>query len=1291
MRHRLRYGRRLLARPTALLSAVLMVTLTQIGPTGALAAPGDRPRPAAATDRFGSSFEPGQPQPDWRNTAETGRDGRPLSSGVDGGDSSGIPGSVTDKITAVRASGENREGGEVKENLIDGEISTKWLTFQKTAWLEFELSEPVKAVRYALTSANDAPGRDPRTWTLKGSDDGHTWTVLDTRTDESFEKRLQTREFTFPNTTPYRQFRLDITHNNGDELTQLAEVQFATADSGPPPQAGMRTYVDNGPTGSPTAKARAGFTGAHALRYAGRQTGTGHAYAYNKVFSVHTKVTAGTLLSYKVFPAMPERDQNYPATHVAVDLAFTDGTYLSRLGARDQYGAPLTPQGQADARTLYVNQWNNRQSPIGQVAAGKTVARVLVAYDSTAGPGNFRGWIDDISLAPAPPEDHPAHLADYALTTRGTLSSSSFSRGNTFPATAVPHGFNFWTPVTDAGSLTWLYQYAAGNNADNLPTIQAFGAGHQPSPWMGDRQTFQVMPSAAGGVPNASRTARALPFHHDRETARPHYYGVTFDNGLKAELTPTDHAAMMRFTFPGANASVILDNVSNQGGLTLDAARGEFSGWSDIRSGLSTGAGRLFVHGVFDRPVVSSGRLRGGGGDDVTGYLRFDPGANRTVTLRIATSLISADQARANLEQEIPAGTSFDRVHDRARAAWDALLGRIEVEGATHDQLTTLYSSLYRLFLYPNSASENTGTAGRPHYQYASPFSPPRGESTPTHTGAKVVDGQVYVNNGFWDTYRTAWPAYALLSPRQAGRMADGFLQQYKDGGWTARWSSPGYADLMTGTSSDIAFADAYLKGVPLDAETAYQAAVKNATVLPTDPGTGRKGMDTSVFQGYTSARTPEGMSWAIDGYINDFGIAQLGRALYDRTHQTRYREESDYFLNRARNYINHFDRRIGFFQGRKEDGSWRLSPGDYDPRVWGYDYTETNGWNFAFTVPQDTHGLANLYGGRAALARKLDTFFATPETGSPEFAGSYGGVIHEMTEARDVRMGMYGHSNQPSHHIAYLYDAAGQPWKTQEKVREVLSRLYLGSEIGQGYPGDEDNGEMSAWYVFSALGIYPLVMGRPEYAIGSPLFTKATLHLENGRDLVIKAPHNSARNIYVQGLKVNGKPWNSTALAHSVVTAGGTLEFDMGPRPSSWATGKKAGPTSITTDDRAPEPLSDVTVPDGSPLTDRSSRTSASFTAAPLEVAPGSRITSYTLTSPADRTKAPHDWVLEGSDDGHDWTATDQRSRESFTWDRQTRVFALRTPVSYRHYRLRALGGEAALAEVELLGTPQR
>ncbi|ROP46244.1 GH92 family glycosyl hydrolase [Streptomyces sp. PanSC9] len=1254
--------------PAVVLTAAFVMAVGAQGAAVAL------PAKAPVADReFASSFEAGDPAPDWLNTVDTSADGGKRASGVDGGYSTGIPGNVSDHVTEVRASGENTGAGEVAENLVDGEPGTKWLAFEPTGWVEFDLDKPVKLVTYALTSANDFDGRDPKDWTLLGSTDGKDWKTVDTRSGENFTERFQTKSYDLAEPAEYRHFRLEVTKNNGaSDILQLADVQFSTGGTGGPVPQDMLTLVDKGPNGSPTAKARAGFTGKRALRYAGRHTAGGRAYSYNKIFDVNVRVGRDTRLSYRVFPSMADGDRDYDATNVSVDLVFTDGSSLSGLGAQDEHGFPLTPRGQGASKTLYVNQWNNVASRIGSVAAGRTVDRILVAYDSPDGPAKFRGWVDDVSLKETAPEKPKAHLADYALTTRGTNSSGSFSRGNNFPATALPHGFNFWTPVTNASSLSWLYEYARANNDDNLPTVQAFSASHEPSPWMGDRQTFQLMPSVASGTPDTGREARELPFRHENETARPYYYGVRFENGLKAEMTPTDHAAVLRFTYPGDDASVVFDNVTEQAGLTLDKETGTVTGYSDVKSGLSTGATRLFVYGRFDKPVTD------GTSSGVKGWLRFAAGADRTVTLRLATSLISVDQAKDNLRQEV-GGASFDTVRGRALRAWDKLLGKVEVEGATTDQLTTLYSGLYRLYLYPNSGFEKVDGKSR----YASPFSAMPNPDTPTHTGAKIVDGEVYVNNGFWDTYRTTWPAYSFLTPSQAGEMVDGFVQQYKDGGWTSRWSSPGYADLMTGTSSDVAFADAYVKGVTFDAKAAYDAAVKNATVVPPMSGVGRKGMTTSPFLGYTSTDTHEGLSWAMEGYVNDYGIARMGQELYRRTGEKRYQEESEYFLNRARDYVKLFDSKAGFFQGRDAKGGRRVDSAKYDPRVWGYDYTETNGWGYAFTAPQDSRGLANLYGGRQALGDKLDAYFATPETASPDYVGSYGGVIHEMTEARDVRMGMYGHSNQVAHHVIYMYDAAGEPWKTQANVREALSRLYTGSEIGQGYHGDEDNGEQSGWYLFSALGFYPLVMGSGEYSIGSPLFKKVTVHLENGRDLVVKAPRNSAKNVYVQGVTFDGRPWKSTSLPHSMLSKGGVLEFRMGAEPSTWGTGEDAAPVSVTRDDKVPDPRADVLKGDGA-LFDDTSATNATVTSVDLPAGGAVRPVQYTLTS-ADRAKAPTGWTLQGSTDGTEWKTLDHRSGETFSWDRQTRAFTVAAPGTYTKYRL-VLDGESTLAEVELL-----
>lgn len=1282
---------------------------------------------AAAPADFFSSFEKGDPQPTWENTVETDASGKKMASGVDGNiPFDGIQGDITDKVTEITVPGENPPD-ETKDKLIDRDVNTKWLIKENSAYIQLKLSEAEAVIKIALTSANDFEGRDPRDWTFSGSNDGEHWTTLDKKTNEVFKDRFQTKIYEFENKEKYLYYRLDITKNGGEPMIQLAEIQLSNGiDVPPPPPSDMKSEIGNGPSSAYMAKTKVGWTGLRALTYSGTHTSKGRAYSYNKVFDVEIPVTSKTELSYYIFPEFTNRDHlDDASTYMAVDLAFSDGTYLHDLGAVDQHGIKLHPREQGKSKTLYSNQWNHKKSKIGAVAAGKTIKRILIAYDHPKGPAVFKGSIDDIKIEGNPTPKTYSKPSEYVNTLRGTQSNGTFSRGNNFPAVAVPHGFNFWTPVTDAGSTSWLYHYHERNNGDNLPQIEAFSVSHETSPWMGDRQTFQVMPSAdKGATPTANRKDRALPFRHSNEVAQAHYYSVRFDNGIQTEMTPTDHAAMVRFTFKGDTSNLIFDNVNNNGGITLDQKKGELSGYSDVKSGLSTGATRMFFYATFDQPVTSGGKLTGEGRDHVTGYFRFDTGkeSDKVVTMKIATSLISVDQAKKNLEQEIGSKDTFESIKEKAQKKWDEKLGKIEVEGATEDQLVTLYSNMYRLFLYPNSGFENVGTVEQPEYKYASPFSPAEGADTPTQTGAKIVAGKPYVNNGFWDTYRATWPAYTLLTPTMAGEMIDGFVQHYRDGGWISRWSSPGYANLMVGTSSDVAFADAYLKGVTnFDVESFYQSAVKNSAVISPNAGTGRKGLDTSIFDGYTNTSTGEGLSWAMDGYINDFGIANLAHALDIKRdkkdpYHSHYKEDYPYYLNRAQNYIHLFNPDVKFFMGRKSDGSWRATPDQFNPAEWGGDYTETNAWNMAFHAPQDGQGLANLYGGREKLAEKLDKFFSTPETASPAYKGAYGDVIHEMREARDVRMGMYGHSNQPSHHIAYMYNYAGQPWKTQEKVREVLDRLYIGSEIGQGYPGDEDNGEMSAWYIFSALGFYPLQMGSPEYVIGSPLFKKATIHLENGKKIVINAPENSKENRYVQSLKINGKKYTHTSLSHEILGKGAVLDFEMGPKPSKWGSKEQDLPKSITpgsTDGSAlaPQPMKDLT--DGLNAGEKGIATDSEggHTDLLFDNTSGTRLTMesktpwiqyrfkegkqkaqmYTLTSGTTTGADPRSWVLKGSNDGKKWTILDRRSDERFRWRQYTRAFTIQHPGKYSFYRLEVTsnGGHAttSLAEMELLG----
>ncbi|ROQ40042.1 putative alpha-1,2-mannosidase [Frondihabitans sp. PhB188] len=1083
-------------------------------------------------------------------------------------------------------------------------------------------------------------------------------------------------------------------------------TSFETGDAQPTPTPiGTPTHLADftaktgaGPTEGPNMKSGAGFTGTRSLSYGGSQSAAAASGTTVLFADQSLRLGTRTQLSYKVFPELGA-DLQYPATYVSVDLELSDGTRVSdaSYGLVDGHGDGISAAAQGTSKILYADQWNSVKIDLGSLA-GKTVTKVLLSYSNPAGTSKteFAGWVDDIAVANAPKAATGAGLVSYVDTRRGTNSSGSFSRGNNFPAAAVPNGFNFWTPMTDASSQTWLYDYASTNDAKNLPTLEGIGVSHEPSPWMGDRNQLAFLPSAQTGTPDATLKTRALEFRHDDETARPDLYSVKFTDGITAEVTPTDHAAVMRFGFTGSTGSVLVDRVAGTSGLTV-ADDGTVSGWVDGGSGLSAGASRMFVSGRFDRAPLASGAAAG----DRTSakYARFDTSSDKSVVLRVATSFISAAQAAKNLQQEV-GSRSFATVHAAAQKAWNDRLSVITLGGATADQLATTYGSLYRLNMYPNSQFENTGTVAKPVYKYASPVAATVGDATATTTNAVVKPGKVYVNNGFWDTYRTAWPAYSMLYPKLAGELMDGFVQQYKDAGWIARWSSPGYADLMTGTSSDVAFADAYLKGASTkDALSAYDAALKNATVLSPISGTGRKGLDTSIFLGYTPSSTGESVSWALEGYINDYGIGRMAAKLakdpaVPAARKPQLREESAYFLEQAKHYVELFDPSIGFFQAKNADGSFQQAAKDYDPGSWGGAYTETDGWNFAFHAPFDVQGLASLYGGDAGLVKKLDEFFATPE--KADKPGGYGGTIHEMLEARDVRMGQLGMSNQPSHHIPYLYAAAGAPSKTQAAVREITRRLFVGSDIGQGYPGDEDNGEMSSWFLFSALGFYPLALASDSYEIGSPLFTHAVVSPIGGNRLTIDAPANSTKNVYVKGATLNGKALSSATLSAALVAKGGALRFDMSATPSNWGAG--SAPTEPT-----PVPLVDaagsgtVTSNDGvdvTALTDDNSRSSVEFATSDPAITFDSdegpaTVDSYTLTNGADGD-SPTSWKLEGSSDGKTWVTVDKRSAQTWPWQTQTRPFEIAKPRALLHYRLTVTGtttGAApTLSEVELL-----
>jgi predicted alpha-1,2-mannosidase len=1271
--------------------AVVLSVAAAVAPTaGAAPAPGS----------FVTSFEAGDPAA-LASTVEVGADGKPVQHGVVGA-TKHLPGSVVDSTTPITASAENPPG-EVAKNLADGDPGTKWLAFATSATLTYHLASPAAVATYALTSAGDAPDRDPAAWMLQGSTDGSAFTTVDTRTAQTWTDRGVRNTYTVATPTAYAYYRLAISAPQAGTLLQLADWDLAVAQTSPNEQP-MVTATGNGPTRGLDLKQNAGFTGLHAYQYAGKQTVAGRAYETNVVQkNLSVRVGPKTRLSYKIMPEFTASNTSYPSTFAAVDLHFTDGTYLSQLRPVDQHGVSITASGQGVGKILYADQWNAESSDIGDVAKGKTIDRVLIAYDDPSAKADteFAGWIDDVTIDPTPPVIDASTLTNVVDTRRGTNASGSFSRGNNLPISAVPNGFTFLTPVTDARSNSWEYYYEQANDTNNNPTLQGFSVSHEPSPWMGDRNQLSIMPSTSA-TPTGSATGRALPFTHNAEIARPDFYSVNFLNGLKTEMSPTDHGSVLRFTFPADSGSLVFDTVDKNGSFVIDPAAGTLTGWVDNGSGLSAGRSRMFFSGTFSAKPTATGTAAGGNPE--TRYATF---GTKTVELQLATSFIGLAQAQHNAALELT-GKSFDDVHSAATAAWQKRLGVVSVKGETDTQRETLYSNLYRLNLYPNSQFENTGSAAHAVYKYASPVAAMTGTPSDTTTSAAVKAGKVYVNNGFWDTYRTVWPAYSLLYPEVAADLVDGFVQQYRDGGWVARWSSPGYADLMTGTSSDVAFAGAYLRGVPVkDPLATYDAGVKNATVLPASSGVGRKGLATSIFKKYTDTSTGESVSWQLEGDVNDAGLSLMAAALAKdpRTPSARkksLKDEAAYFADRAGQYVNLFDPSVGFFQGRKADGTFNETKADFDPEAWGGVYTETDGWNFAFHAPDDGQGLADLYGGRAALAKKLDQFFATPELANKP--GGYGGVIHEMVEARAVRMGQYGMSNQVSHHIPYMYDYVQQPYKTQALTREVLQRLYVGDEIGQGYTGDEDNGEMSSWYILSSLGIYPLQSGSPNWVIGSPLFPQVTVHRSTG-DLTITAKNDSVKNVYVQSLKVNGKAHSSTSVTTQDLAGNAHLDFTMGSSPSAWGTGKKDVPTSFTTGSSAPTPDEDATSAgvgrltaangqDVGTLTDDNSTTQATFNGgipALTWTSNGSsqKVAMYTLTSGSAQGD-PTAWTLEGSQNGRRWTTLDTRTGETFPSRGQTRPFSVARPGSYRMYRLNFTGGATmSLAEVELLVHP--
>jgi len=1058
-----------------------------------------------------------------------------------------------------------------------------------------------------------------------------------------------------------------------------------------------------------TAAPGVGFTSLAAARYRFRAAG---ALDLSESFPelAGATIAPGQELRYAVFPEWlddGEAGDGFAAAAIAADLVFTDGSRLSALAAVDQYGVGLTPLAQYEGRILQPDQWHLARVGL-DAAVGKTVRRAELVFADTRGgrAGEPAGWVDAVEIAAPPPP--PTRAVEWARTRQGTMSSEALSRGGCAPSVGLPNGFVSGIPVTRADELGWPYAWHAHNRADNRPAIEAFATSHLPSPWMGERGAFQIMPALPGRFGAGEPRERALSFSHDGESAHPHLYRVELDGGIRAELTASDHVVLMRFRFRTDEAVLIFDQIRGDGELRLPLPDAGASGavvtavTGDERNvgidRLASPRAHLSAH--LDRPVIATGVLERAGAGPVRGWVRVALGEDRTVVVRAATSSIGAAQAARNLSLD-GADAGFDVVSGRAGAAWDEWIGRIEVVGATPEQRATMATALYRVGMFPRRGHENLGTAAAPAPHYASPFTP----------DAPVVAGELSVDQGFWDVYRTAWPLYALLDPQRSARLLDGFVEHFRSGGWTSRWSAPGPIDSMTGTSSDIVFAHAVDAGVPvrtgpaaggddhrLDLWAAYESALRNATAPSDDPRVGRKGLARSAFRGWVDTGVREGLSWTLDGAVGDLAVARLAEHLATRVGADHPRADElaasvVYFTARAGTYASSFDARVGFFQGRDAEGRFRLGPDQYDPETWGHDYTETNGWGTAFSAPHDGAGLAALHGGRDGLAAALERFLATPERGVDAVRGSYPHVIHEMTEARNLRMGQWAPSNQPAHHIPFMALFAGRPDLTQRLVHEAASRLFTGGEIGQGWPGDDDNGEMSAWWIFAALGLYPLVPGTAGYVLTAPIFPRTTIALAQGRPLTIEAPAAGPAHRYVRSVRVDGREWTSTFLPHARIAGGATIHVELADTPQPWGNDPAAQPPSLTCPGRMPARLRDLTASArltssrgdaGAAVDDDSGSGVVELVAEDwIEVAlPEPDAPEMITVTP--RLPGRFGFRLE-SHDGERFT-TRARWSAPFAWQRQTRPFLVDAPPASR-WRLVA---ETALdlAQLELLVT---
>ena len=723
------------------------------------------------------------------------------------------------------------------------------------------------------------------------------------------------------------------------------------------------------------------------------------------------------------------------------------------------------------------------------------------------------------------------NYVDYVNPLVGTQSSFELSAGNTYPAIARPWGMNFWTPQTGKMGDGWQYQYTVNK-------IRGFKQTHQPSPWINDYGQFSIMPVV--GSPVFEEEKRASWFSHKSEIAKPYYYQTYLaDYDVLVELTPTERAALFRFTFPENEHSYIVIDAFHRGKfpecpfVRIDCAHRRIVGYTTRNSGGVPSNFKNYFVIEFDKPftyksIVSDNHIDvtkdEGYADHVGAIVGFSTQKGEVVHARVASSFISEEQAILNLNEL--GELSFDELADEGRKSWNEVLGRIAVEGESQDQLKTFYSCLYRSLLFPRKLYEKDCKGNIVHY---SPYN------------GKVLPGYMYTDTGFWDTFRSLFPLLNLLYPDINQEIQSGLMNVYKESGFFPEWASPGHRSCMIGNNSASVLVDAYVKGIEFeDLDLLYEGLVYGTKNVHSDvPSTGRIGYKYYNELGYIpyDVGINENAARTLEYAYNDWCIYQLAKML------NRPEKEVSLFARRALNYRNLFDKETCLMRGRNVDGTFVVP---FSPLKWGDAFTEGNSWHYTWSVFHDPQGLIKLMGGADVFVEMLDSVFIVP----PHFDASYyGQVIHEIREMTVMNMGNYAHGNQPIQHMIYLYNYAGQPWKAQYWLRQVMNRMY--SCTPDGYCGDEDNGQTSAWYVFSALGFYPVCPGTTQYVLGSPLFKKITLYLQNGHQVVINAPNNNENNIYIDFMSLNGKTYTRNYLEHSDLINGAVLDIEMKDIPN--------------------------------------------------------------------------------------------------------------------------------------------